>query len=235
MVRQFVTVPYTHVLLDFDHTLLDTECSLELAFVDAMRAVGADPTDRYPTFDDINRRLWQRVEAHELSADQVHIARFEQLDATLGLDADPAHMAQAFATGMGAHGDLYDGARDMLEALASNATLAMVTNGLSAIQRARLARLELEHFFATVTISAEVGMSKPARGIFDLTLSALDEPDRQSVLMVGDSLSADIAGGIGAGVATCWYNPTASPMTNAVRPTHTITSLADLPGLVAGH
>ncbi len=31
--------------------------------------------------------------------------------------------------------------------------------------------------------------------------------DKSKVLMVGDSLTSDIQGGINFGIDTCWYNP----------------------------
>jgi len=80
--RDFVTVAFTHVLLDLDHTLLDSDTSFEMAFADATAVAGAEAgaDDRYPTFDMINRALWRQVEAQELSPQQVHVARFERLN-----------------------------------------------------------------------------------------------------------------------------------------------------------
>ena len=225
---------YTHVLLDLDHTLLDTERSLRLAFTQAMNVAGVDAsTDaagHYATFDRINQALWREVEAQLRTPPQVHVARFEQLCEQLELDADPAHMAAAFAQGMGDHGDLYDGARAVLDALAPRVSMALVTNGLQEIQRARIDRLELDAYFDTITISGEVGEAKPGTAIFDVTFEALDNPDRTGAVMVGDSLSSDIAGGINAGIDTCWYNPGGkrAPLDGAMAPTHQISSLDQL-------
>lgn len=225
---------YTHVLLDLDHTLLDTDTSLRLAFADAMESVGADPGASYETFNEINQALWRRVEAHELSPPQVHIARFVELDARLGLAGDPQRMADAFALGMGAHGELYPGAHHVLDQLAEIVTLALITNGLSDIQRARIARLGIEHHFDAITISAEVGTSKPGTEIFDITFDALGMPDRAGAVMVGDNLGSDIAGGNNAGIATCWYNPSAQPESSEHMSTHTISSLDALLTIVSG-
>ena len=222
---------YTHVLLDLDHTLLDTESSLVRAFDDAMAAAGTETAEHYATFSTINQALWRRVEAHELTPPQVHVTRFVELCDRLHLDADPQRMADAFALGMGRHGELYDGARDVLDALDSIATLGLVTNGLSDIQRARIERLDLATYFDAITISAEVGCAKPGTEIFDLTFEALDVTSEDAVLMVGDSLSSDIAGGNAAGIDTCWYNAAAAEA-NEHRPTHTIADLASLVPIV---
>ena len=229
----FVTVPYTHVLLDLDHTLLDTDTSLEMAFADAMAAAGADAAGHYTTFDKINRAMWKRVEAQELSPPEVHVVRFEQLNDKLALNADPQAMADAFALGMGRHGDLYPGAIEMLDAIAGSATLALVTNGLSDIQRARIDRHNLDNYFDVFTISAEVGCAKPGVEIFELTFQALGISPGADALMVGDNLGSDIAGGNAAGIDTCWYNPHAQPASDEHPATYTIGSLDDLVSLVA--
>jgi 2-haloacid dehalogenase len=225
---------YHHVLLDLDHTLLDTDTSLQMAFDDAMSAVGADPSGVYPIFNNINEALWRRVEAQELTPPQVHVERFVQLNGQLELGVDPQHMADAFAQGMGQHGELYPGAREMLEALAEMATLALITNGLSDIQRARIQRLGIHDHFAAITISAEVGAAKPGTEIFDVTFEALGAPDQSGALMVGDNLGSDIAGGNNAGIDTCWYNPAGKPASAEHPANHTISSLEALLPIVTG-
>lgn len=225
---------YTHILLDLDHTLLDTDTSLELAFVDAMGAAEADAAGQYPVFDEINHALWRQVEAGTMTPQQVHVERFRQLNTRLALEASPQAMADAFALGMGAHGDLYPGARDVLDALMDTATLALVTNGLSDIQRARIDRLDLGSYFDSVIISAEVGTAKPGTEIFDLVFDGLGNPNRAQSLMVGDNLGSDIAGGNNAGIDTCWYNPGSKPSSEQHQATHTIRDLAELVPIVTG-
>jgi len=227
-------VRYHHVLLDLDHTLLDTDTSLQMAFTHAMDAVGAEAGDTYVIFDEINQALWRKVEAHELTPPQVHVARFVELNDRLELEANPQDMADAFAYGMGAHGELYPGVYAMLDALADVATLALITNGLSEIQRARISRLGIEEHFEVITISAEVGAAKPGTAIFDLTFDALGEPDRSAAVMVGDNLGSDIAGGNNAGIATCWYNPHGQAASMQHPSDHTITSLDQLLPIVRG-
>jgi 2-haloacid dehalogenase len=225
-------VAYSHVLLDLDHTLLDSDTSLVQAFGDAMAVAGADPAGQYAVFDEINHSLWRAVERGELTPQHVHVERFARLIAALDLGADPEAMAVAFADGLGAHGELYPGARELLEELASVSTLALVTNGLSNVQRARVDRLAIGHYFDAVIISAEVGVAKPAVAIFDATFDALGRPDRAEAVMVGDNLSSDIAGGNNYGISTCWYNPNALPSAAGYSITYEIASLDQLRAIV---
>lgn len=200
-----------------------------------MRAIGVtDPMVHLDTYIGINTALWAAVERHELTPGQVRLLRFEQLTAALHLEADPAFMADEFVRGLAECGDLYPGARAVLDELAATATLALVTNGLSEVQRTRIERLGLQSMFAAVVISAEVGTSKPATSFFDIAFEQLGTPERTSTLMVGDSLSADVRGGADYGTATCWYNPHERAAPTEPRIDHVITTLAELPAIVRG-
>jgi 2-haloacid dehalogenase len=203
-------MPYTVLLLDLDHTLLDSDASERLAFEHAMVSAGvADPGGHFAAYDAINRALWARVERGEIRATDVRVQRFAQLIAAIGIDASPDALADAYASGLGAHGELYPGVREVLDALDAepSVSLALVTNGLSDVQRARIERLGIGRYFDAIAISSELGTAKPAPAIFEFALAALGGPARASALMVGDSLTSDIQGGRNAGIATCWYNP----------------------------
>jgi YjjG family noncanonical pyrimidine nucleotidase len=220
---------YTTLLFDLDHTLLDSDSSEDLAFEAALRAAGVEhPARHRADYDRINRALWAAVEEGSITPDHVRTARFEQLLATAGLDIDPVGLADEFVAGLGRFGELYPGARDVLAALTERASLALVTNGLSEVQRTRIARLDLERYFDAVVISAEVGVAKPAPGIFDLAFAELGQPARASTLMVGDSLTSDVRGGAAYGIATCWYNPHRRSAGTADRIDHEIAQLDEL-------
>ncbi len=233
----FEGLRYSTVLLDLDHTLLDSNQSERLAFAKALGASGISDPDRHlETYQSINRRLWAGVEAGELLPDDVKVRRFSELVPLLGLSSsqsvDPVELAEQYAHGLGSEGDLFPGALEVVSALAEHCTLGLLTNGLSAVQRARVDRLGLEPYVDAVVISAEVGLAKPDPAIFELILEQLGQPDKESVLMVGDSLSSDIEGGHRAGIATCWYEPTGAGTAPEPGPTHRIASLDELLGVV---
>jgi YjjG family noncanonical pyrimidine nucleotidase len=227
-------VRYSTLLLDLDHTLLDSNASEVAAFEQTLRWVGVDePMCLFDAYTEINRALWAQVEAGTITPVDVRIARFEQFLARTDLDADPEAVADAFVLALGANGDLYPGARDVLDELAAAAELALVTNGISEVQRARIERLRLEQYFDAIVISSEVGVSKPATEIFESTFAQLGAPNKASALMVGDSLTSDIQGGANYGIATCWYNPHGKSAADRADIGHEIARLAQLPGLAA--
>ena len=226
-------MPYETVLLDFDHTLFDSDASELAAFAHTRASVGvADPDRLFSGYVAINQALWAAVERHELTPGDVRTRRFEELIERFALDADAEEMADAFVLGLATYGELYAGAADVLAELASRARLALLTNGLSDVQRTRIGRLGISAHFDAVVISAEIGCSKPAAAFFDHAFAALGEPARGGALMVGDSLSADIGGAAAYGLATCWYNPHRRPVRDGARIDHEIRALDQLVALV---
>lgn len=226
-------MPYTTLLFDLDHTLFDSDASEAEAFDITMRAAGlSDPASAFDAYRRINGALWEGVEAGTVQPIEVRTLRFQRLFDEIGIDADVDGMADLFVRSLGDHGDLYPGTRQVLDHLAGRARLALVTNGLSDVQRARLARLEIDDLFEAVVISSEVGVTKPRPEIFQAAFDRLGGPPKHSALMVGDSLTSDIAGGIRFGIDTCWYNPNRAGR-NGFEVTHEVTDLAAVRELVA--
>ncbi len=224
---------YSTVLLDFDHTLLDSDASSRAAFHHLMTACGlTDHGQHFAVFEAINMVLWRQVEDHILTPDEVHVSRFELLAPKIESPLSPHQMADIYSEGMGANGELYPGALELLDTLSRRVSLAMVTNGVSAIQRARVARLKLDQYFDAIVISGEVGTAKPGTKIFDITFERMGGPSKADVLMVGDSLSSDIRGGSNYRIDTCWYNPAGGANGSGVAPTHVIEHLQDLSKVV---
>lgn len=222
-------MPYDTLLFDLDHTLLDSEASERAAYVRTMAAIGLPDADRhFERYVAINQQMWRAVEAGTLRPDDVRARRFEQFGAEVGIDADPVALAAMFVRELGANGDLYDGAREVLDALVGRVRMALVTNGLSEVQRARIERLDLERYFGAVVISSEVGVTKPRREIFDLTFERLGSPATADAVMIGDSLGSDIRGGRDYGIATCWYNPHGAVAGPDDAPTHEIRRLDEI-------
>ncbi len=205
---------YQGWFFDFDHTLFDSDASESLAFAAALESNDVVASGDllaidqiFSTYAVINRHLWDDVEAGRRSPNEVRELRFVRLATDAGLDVDPSELAASFTAGMQEFGELYPGALDVIGALRERGPVALVTNAISEIQRRRIERVGLAEAFDAVVISSEIGMAKPSPGIFQHTFSMLDGLDPKSTLMVGDSLTSDMAGGLAAGLATCWYNP----------------------------
>jgi YjjG family noncanonical pyrimidine nucleotidase len=225
---------YTTLIFDLDHTLFDFDASVDAAFTATLVRAGVVGSNGHrATFAEINTSLWKRVERGELTPDQVGTMRFERLVEQIGVGADPHAMAADYVAGLGANGDLYPGARELLDELAPHATMALLSNGIGKVARAKVARLDLDRYFDAIVVSGEVGVAKPHGAIFDIVFERLGHPDKATTLMIGDSLTSDVRGGAGYGIDTCWYAPEA-PAGAASDATYRVTRLEEIPAVVAG-
>lgn len=223
---------YTTVLFDLDHTLLDSDASELAAFEQTMRSIDVEPSASiFASYDRLNQALWRRVEAGSMSPNDVKVRRFEQLLDEMDVDGDAVAMGSTFVQGLTDCGNLFAGARELLDGLNGRVRMGMVTNGIGTTQWGRINRLDLARYFDVVAISGELGISKPDSRIFDYTLDAMEVGDRSTVVMVGDSLASDIAGASNAGIDSIWVNPVGQP-TNGTAPTLTVESLEELISLL---
>ena len=80
--------------------------------------------------------------------------------------------------------------------------------------------------------SDEIKIAKPDSKIFDYALNSINHSNKDSVLMIGDSLSSDIKGGLNAGIDTCWFNSSQKENTSDVIPKYEISNLLDLKNIL---
>lgn len=227
---------YSWLLFDADGTLFDYDRAEGRALAATFLAVdlpfGEETTAVYRA---INTRLWADFEKGLISQDDLRGARFVALLEALEMPGDPQHLSETYLVELARATDLVDGALEVVQALAPHYQLALITNGIPAVQHGRLGLSPLQPYFHSMTISGEVGYAKPDPRIFEAAFTAMGNPPKEQVLLIGDSLSADIRGGSAYGIATCWFNPRAAIPDPVVSPTYEVRRLADLlPLLNAG-
>lgn len=126
--------------------------------------------------------------------------------------------------------DPLPGAEEILHRLrAAGLRIGLLTNGAPDLQREKIEASGLGLYFDAAVVSGEIGTGKPEPEIFRHLLARLGTAPHES-LMVGNSLSRDIAGGKRAGMPTCWLalEGEDEPV-GSVEPDHTIRSLGELP------
>jgi len=227
---------YPVVLFDLDNTLSDFTSAQSEALPGLLAAHGVlEPESYLPTFKRLAEPLWEQIEAGTLTLDTLNDERFRLLIEHTDIDVDSSVLASKYLGWLSTSGRLIPGAVDLLDTLHGTVRMGMITNGYAEVQRPRLERFELTHYFESITVSSEIGYAKPGQAFFDIALGQLGNPEPATVLVVGDSLSSDIAGGANAGCATCWYNPSGKSVPeNAVGIDHVIVDLAELPNLIHG-
>lgn len=221
---------YNCLLFDVDGTLLDFHAAEHAALHDTLTHFEfADIEAATAQYNEINTQLWMALERGEIKQEKLVVQRFLQLMTVCGMHGDATKVNDYYLSQLGTHADMLPGADETLKELAEVATLAVVSNGVERVQLDRLEESGLGAFFDGVFISSRVGATKPARKIFDVALQSLGIENKEKVLVIGDSLKADIAGGKNAGLATCWCNfEDAELPADAPQPTYTIRGFEEL-------
>lgn len=123
--------------------------------------------------------------------------------------------------------DTYPEVLSVLKELGQSYRLALLTNGAVSLQNEKVDMSGLRPFFDVVTVSGEVGVGKPDRQVFDLTLKRLGLP-AESAVMVGDNLHSDIAGALGVGICAVWINRVGKKNEESIAPDFEIRTLDQL-------
>ena len=227
---------YDYILLDADGTLFDFDRAEHQALQGVLEAHGYPFSPQVEArYQAINSALWAQFSttgAGQGFQDYLVVERFAALLRELGEEGDPAQLNREYLTRLGENGQLLPGAEEFCRKLAGHAQLAIVTNGVASVQRSRLAASPIGPLFEHVFISQELGVQKPHREFFDQVCDRLGITRRDRAVVVGDSLSSDIQGGINAGIDTVWFNPQHRPLDPAVLPTWQVDGFGPLEALL---
>lgn len=223
------------VLWDVDGTLLDFKAAESTAVKSlfAEFGMGSCTDEMVRRYSVINDGLWKQLERGEIARREVLSRRFEIFFAEIG--ADPG-FAEAFNQKYQHRlGDTIVPKGNSLEtvrALRGKVRQYVVSNGTVTAQSKKLRLSGLGELMDGVFLSEQLGAEKPSRAFFDAVFQSLGEDCRHTSMIVGDSLTSDIQGGMNAGIRTCWYNPDGLPAPEGYRIDEQIRDLRQILALV---
>lgn len=223
---------FNWIFLDADNTLFDYDRAEATALEQTFRHFGLPYSeDVRQTYRAINRRVWEDFENGKIDKATLQSTRFEQLLTACRSEADAAAFNTFYLGVFAESGCTIEGAAEVCAELSKHCSLVIATNGVSSVQQRRLENSGLRPYISRVVVSEDAGYQKPHPGFFEYAFALCGIPDKTSVLMVGDSLSSDIRGGVNAGIKTCWYNPCGESEPEPA-PDYEIQDLSELRGIV---
>ncbi|OQY32199.1 MAG: noncanonical pyrimidine nucleotidase, YjjG family [Spirochaetaceae bacterium 4572_59] len=204
-----MNLTYHTLLFDADGTLLNFKRSEKNALEHTRVYMQSrlESEEFRQIYHKINSSLWIELEEGTISPAGLKTERFRRFALELGVSRDPQELSDYYLYKLGKESHFLAGAPSLIKALAPHYTMGLISNGLTIVQEARFDRPEIQDYFKSIVISEKVGSAKPSAEIFKHSAEDLQIELNKKVLIIGDSLTSDIAGGINAGISTCWYNP----------------------------
>ena len=221
----------TTVLWDVDGTLLDFNAAERAALrtLFAEFDLGECTEEMLERYSAINISFWERLERNEITKQEVLRGRYKQFFGEYGIDTELAvPFNERYQVTLGDTIVYMDNSIDIIRSLRGKIKQYVVSNGTVAAQTKKLDRSKLGELMDGVFLSEKLGVEKPNREFFDKVFETIGPKDPSEVLIIGDSLTSDIRGGMNAGIGTCWYNPQGKPVPEGYRTDYVIGNLSEV-------
>jgi 2-haloacid dehalogenase len=221
------------VIFDLDDTLFDFKRSEKVALTKTLVELGIEPReDTIQKYSEINEGQWKRLERGEATREEILLKRYELLFRWLGIDEAPLRAQRSYEKNLSETYFYIDGAEALLEKMKDKYELYIASNGTAKVQAGRIGSSGISKYFKKIFISEELGYNKPSPEFFNECFKIIGNEKRCESIIIGDSLTSDIKGGINAGILTCLYNPKNKEIQGEIKPHYTVSSLDEIPSLL---
>lgn len=221
---------YQVVLFDADDTLFDFSQAEAYALNNTCSQFGLESNPNLAdSYRQLNQQLWDEFEKGLIDQATLRVERFNRLFKEQDVAFNANEFSQSFVKHLSEAAFIINGAVELCNKLLEKGIrIAIITNGIKEVQHGRISRSELANMFEHIIISEDAKSQKPHPEIFDYAFQKLNLTDKNGVLIVGDSLSSDIRGGMNYNIDTCWYNPKSLVNATDIKPTYEIAKLDEL-------
>lgn len=232
---------YKTLIFDLDDTLIDNNQSIKYAFAIISNKLGLEYSENYflkwKRFDDAYWDTWESgkmiipgsINTLEDKIIYLRANRFFLFFSNLNLDFNFAiKLNELYCSMLGVNIVEVENASKLLRELRPNYEMIIATNGPKDAVDNKLDKAKLKSYISSIICSEEIGFNKPMTEFFDFLFSKTQNKDKEKALMIGDSLTTDILGGMNYGIDTCWFNPNNNLLLEGYCPTMTITRLMEL-------
>ena len=222
---------YKYLLWDIDGTILNFEKAEKRAIRTLFEKfnLGECTDEMLSHYIEINKKYWKLLECGKMEKERILVERFEEFFLKEGIRTDVAsEFNKAYQLALGDTIAFNDDALEIIKAQKKNYQIIIVTNGTAIAQKKKLERSGLDKIADNIFISEEVGYEKPSIHFFERVIAKTGIDDISQAVIIGDSLTSDIQGGVNAGIDTCWYNPKEDVNDTNLKPTYIIKNLHEL-------
>lgn len=222
-----------NLLFDLDDTILDFKKAEKAALRNTLLQLGVEPSQHMLLrYSEINQAQWKLLELGQITRNELKPRRYQLLFEEFGIDCSPKQAAAVYEQQLGVGHYFIEGAEETLQRLRQSYRIYIVSNGTAVVQHSRIESSGIEKYISGLFISQEVGADKPSLEFFRRVFDSIDDFEKSETVIIGDSLSADIKGGIAAGITTIWFNPGNAPNESGVVPHYEIQKLSRLDELL---
>lgn len=199
---------YRFLLFDVDDTLLDFQKAEKFAFKKMLTHYHIKYQSHYLTeYKNENKRLWMLYEKGEIARKTIFDDRLKPLVSKYHFPIDPKEASYLYLDYLALGAFILGNSKQELARLSQKYELYVVSNGEPSVQYPRLEKTKLKGYFKKIYVSEEVGYQKPSKEFFDFVANDIPNFDKAKAIIIGDSLTSDIKGGINYQIKTCWFNP----------------------------
>ena len=230
-----------YIFVDLDDTIFDFHKAEKIAVSKTLEHFELPHTDDViKRYHEINKAHWKMLEKGIINRSQVKIGRFESLVSEIADDPekiDAKELAKYYEKCLSIGHYFIDGAEKFLKEASGKYKLYLVSNGTAAVQKGRIESSDISRYFERIFVSENIGFNKPSKEYFDVCFDEIKKCDKdfrkdQSVI-IGDSLTSDISGGINAGIKTVWFNPNCKKINDDIIPDFEINNFDEFEDKVA--
>lgn len=195
------------ILWDVDGTLLDFLYAQRIAIVGCLEKIGVTATDEMVSrYSAINDSYWKKLELGLVTKEELHVRRFTDWFDEYGITGvDVDAFRKEYLDTLSNTYRYIDDSLEICKSLKGKLRQYVITNGVTSVQENKLRISGFYDLMDDIFISEQIGTPKPKAEFFDYCLEAMDGLAREELLIVGDSLTSDIKGGVQYGIPTCWY------------------------------
>ena len=221
------------VLLDLDNTIIDfNECARH-SIMNIFEDLGFHYDENvFNTFITENVKIWKRLELGEIDKPFLRANRWNIILGKLGIDYDGTIIEERFENGVAMGAYPVEGAYELLEYLHPKYEIYIVSNGFRFVQESRVKIGKYDKYFKELFLSEDIGIQKPDIRFFDYCYEKIGRPDKSELILIGDSLSADIKGGNNFGIDTIWFNKNGDPESDIIKATYAVNKLKEIENIL---